>query len=451
MSSHRDTAPRRRRPPIWLIILAVTGALTIGTIVLDMVLGVGRRPPVMRAVQDPAAGSPEFLRALSGALNAPLGTGGTATVLENGRAFYPALQEAIRAARHSINFSVYIWEEGEPGDSIAAALAERARHGVQVRLLLDGFGGAGLPEAVRQNLRAAGVQVGVFRPLKFGLLTRYHRRNHRRAVVMDGTVAFTGGMAVAPQWLGDADGPEHWRDTMVRLTGPAASHVQSAFADVWAYTTGEALAGEAFFPTVASAVPAVAAMPEGAAPAPPMVHLSIASAPSKEDHPLALLFLLTFAGARQRLYVTTPYFMPDRTVRQVLIERARAGVDVRVLLPNELTDAAPVRLAAQRHYEELLAGGVRIWEYQPSFLHAKAVVVDGKWSVVGSANLNTRSRELDHENVVGLVDPALAARLEEGFTRDLGRAREIRLPEWRRRGTWQKLKERVCSTLAQVS
>jgi cardiolipin synthase len=449
MSEPRTSAPRRR-PAVWLLILALTGAVTLSTIVLDMFVGLGRRPPVMRATQGLAAGSPDFLRALSGALNAPLGSGGTVAVLNNGREFYPALLEAIRAARRTINFSVFIWREGEPSDAIVAALVERARQGVQVRVLLDGFGGKGMPEASRQALRAAGVQVGTFRPLKFGQFTRYHRRNHRRAIVMDGAVAFTGGMAVAPDWLGDAENPEHWRDLMVRLTGPAAAHVQSAFADVWAYSTGEVLAGESFFPSRAEAAPLVPA-PAEAPPTQPLLHTSVSSAPSKEDHPLGLLYLLTFAGARQRLYVTTPYFMPDRTMRTVLIERARAGVDVRLLLPNEHTDAAPVRLATQRHYEELLAGGVRIWEYQPTFLHAKAVVVDGTWSVLGSANLNVRSRELDHENVVGLLDPALGRRLEQDFARDLERAHEIRLPEWRRRGRWQRIKERICSAMAQVS
>lgn len=449
MSDPQTSAPRRR-PPVWLLLLALTGAVTIATIVLDMFVGVGRRPPLMRATQGPAAGSPEFLRALTGALNAPLGTGGTAAVLDNGREFYPALLDAIHSAQRTINISVYIWQEGEPSDTIVAALVERARQGVQVRILLDGFGGKGMPEASRQALRAAGGQVGTFRPLRFGQFTRYHRRNHRRAIVMDGTVAFTGGMAVAPQWLGDAEDPAHWRDLMVRLTGPAAAHVQSAFADVWAYATGEVLAGDGFFPSRAEAAPP-ASTEAAAAPSQPLVHTGVSSAPSKEDHPLGLLYLLTFAGARQRLYVTTPYFMPDRTMRTVLIERARAGVDVRVLLPNELTDAAPVRLATQRHYEELLAGGVRIWEYQPTFLHAKSVVADGTWSVLGSANLNVRSRELDHENVVGLLDPALGRRLERDFARDLERAREIRLSEWRRRGRWQRIKERICSALAQVS
>jgi cardiolipin synthase A/B len=451
MSSDREPSTPRRRPPVWLLILAVTGAVSIGAIVLDTFVGVGRRAALTRATQAPAAGSPDFMRALSGALNAPVGTGGTVAVLDNGREFYPALLEAIRAAQRSINFSVYIWQEGEPSDAVVAALLERARQGVQVRILLDGFGGKGMPDATREALQTAGAQVKVFRPLKFGQITRYHRRNHRRAIVMDGTVGFTGGMAVAPQWLGDAEDPEHWRDMMVRLTGPAATHVQSAFADVWAYATGEMLAGDAFFPDWSQSPPAEAPAGPAQASSRPLVHTGVSSAPSKEDHPLGLLFLLTFSGARQRLYVATPYFMPDLTTRTALIERARAGVDVRILLPNELTDAAPVRLASQRHYEELLAGGVRIWEYQPTFLHAKWVVVDGTWSVVGSANLNVRSRELDHENVVGLLDAALGRRLEEDFARDLGRAREIRLEDWRRRGWWQKLKERVCSAMAQVS
>jgi cardiolipin synthase len=325
---------------------------------------------------------------------------------------------------------------------------------VAVRVLLDAFGARGMKEETREAMQAAGVRVSRFRPLRFGMLTRFYRRNHRRAIVIDGRVAFTGGMAVAPQWLGNAQDEEHWRDTMVAFSGPPATDVQSAFADAWAYSTGELLAGDAFFPAwpqLPMDAPSSAAVGPPAADGGPFIHTGLASAPSKEDHPLALLLLLTFNGARQRLWITTPYFIPDETMRRALVERAGQGVDVRLLLPGEKIDAAPVRLAAQRHYEELLRGGVRIFEYQPTMLHSKSIVVDGVWSVVGSANMNVRSRELDHENVVAVSNRAFARKLEDVFTQDLTRAREIRYQEWARRGRWQRLKERLCSAMAQVS
>jgi cardiolipin synthase A/B len=426
----------KSKSPWWVRFLAVVGATALCTIAIAFFTALGRRPSVYHVTEAPRVDDPDFLASLSGAMGTPVRSGGTAQLLNNGVQFFPAMLEAIRRARKTVNFTAYIWEPGSVSDEFFAALTERARAGVQVRLLLDGMGGRSAPREGIAALRAAGGRVERFRPPRFGQLTRFHKRTHRRAIVIDGLVGFTGGAAVADKWQGDAEGPEHWRDTMVHFTGPPAVTLQTAFVSLWAPVAGELLSGPDFFPT----------LPEDPGG---LRHLGVASSPSADDHPLRLFYLQSMLAARRRLYLTTPYFVPDDTVRATILARAKAGVDVRVLLPNEYTDADPIRLASHRHYEELLAGGVRVYEYQPTMMHAKGLVVDGRWSVVGSPNMDIRSHELNQENLVGVLDEAFAAQLEKTFLRDLESAREIRLAEWSRRGRGVRLLERACALFAE--
>jgi cardiolipin synthase len=342
---------------------------------------------------------------------------------------------------------------------VFAALLERARAGVKVRVLLDGLGGMKAPDKDVDALRAAGGQVERFSAARLGKLTRFYKRNHRRAIVMDGRVAYTGGMAVSDKWVGNADTEEHWRDTMVRVTGPLAATLQSAFVGPWAQSSGELLSGPDVFPPDViggpDAAPAPSAAALAAAPAaagsvqPVTLHTGLASAPSSENHPLRLFFIQSFVSARQKLYITTPYFVPDEAIRKVVADRARAGVDVRILLPDEHTDAKPIRLSSHSYFEELLAAGVKVYEYQPTMMHTKGVVVDGAWSIVGSANMDVRSKELNSENVLGILDDGFARELEATFFADLKKSEEIHLEEWRRRGWWEKAKERVCVLFAE--
>jgi cardiolipin synthase A/B len=421
--------------------LAVVGGLAIAGGLVSLFFALGRRPPKLDMMKTPAVDAPEFLMAMAGAAGTFPRRGGTVELLNNGVEFFPALLDAIKAAKRSINFLVFIWEPGEASDQVFAALVERAAAGVEVRVLLDGFGGMKTPGEGIEALKAAGGKVAVFRPPRFGKFTRFHKRTHRRAIVIDGEVAFTGGMAVGDKWLGDADSEDHWRDTMVRVTGPLAATVQSAFAPSWSHTAGEILVGEQFYP-------AAPAAPE--APGQPVaLHVGIASSPGSEDHPLRLFFMQTFACARETLYITTPYFVPDRVMRAAVAERARAGVDVRLLLPDEHTDAKPIRLTTHSYMQELLEAGVKVYEYQPTMLHTKHVVVDGLWSVVGSANMDVRSKELNDENVLGILDAAFARTLDATFLEDLKSARQIGLPEWTRRGLFKRLAERTCRIFAE--
>jgi len=425
------------RYPWWLETLAAVGAAALIAGMVTLFSSAGRRPGRLWATQAAPVDSQEFLSSVSGAAGAALRRGGTAQLLNNGSQFFPSMLQAIRGAQRSVNFSAYIWEKGQVSDQMLAAFLERARAGVEVRILLDGMGGMKAPSM--DPLKAAGGKVVTFRPARFGKFTSFHKRNHRRAIVIDGAVAFTGGAAVADQWLGDAANEEQWRDTMVRVTGPLAATLQSAFVDVWAAACGEILEGPQFFPQETNAAAGTGAM----------IHTGVASTPASDLHPLRLFLAQSFLSAQRKLYIATPYFVLDEEMRDAVAQRARAGVDVRILLPDEHTDAKLIRLTSHHYYEDLLAAGVKIYEYQPTMMHAKTIVVDGKWSVVGSANMDVRSIELNVENVLGILDQGFGATMEKTFNDDLKRSEQVRLEEWRRRGPWEKVKERLASLLAE--
>lgn len=412
--------------------LSVFGALSLIALIIGIFYVPGRRSPLLQATKAPPIGSREFLVGIAGAAGSPLLTGGSVRLLNNGVEFFPALLEAIGKAEHTINFLVFIWEPGVASDQVFAALIERARAGVQVRVLLDGVGSYGAPGDSIEALRAVGGKVATFRPPTLGKLNRFHRRTHRRAIVMDGKTAFTGGMAVGDKWLGNANTPEHWRDTMVEVTGPMATTLQSAFVAPWAHTTGELLSGDLFFPEDPLSVPAANDS------VPVTLHMGIASSPGSEAHPLRPFFIQTFVSAQRTLYINTPYFVPDESIRIAVAEAARRGVDVRLLLPNEHTDATPVRRASHHFFEELLQAGVRIYEYQPTMHHSKIMVADGQWSIVGSPNMDIRSKELNEENVLGIQDVGFARQLEASFLDDLKLSKEFHLAEWRKRGAWAR-------------
>jgi cardiolipin synthase len=419
--------------------LAVVGALAIVGVVTTLFFTLGRRAERFELTASPPADSHEFLTSLAGIAGTPLRQGGSARLLDNG-AFLEPLLASIREAKHHVNFLVYIWEAGRATDQVIEALSERARAGVKVRLLLDAVGGLFAPNEPFEKLKAAGGNVVTFRSARPGRFSRIHKRNHRRAIVIDGRRAFTGGSAIADKWLGDARNENEWRDYMVEVTGPLAASVQSAFAATWAHSTGEILSGpEMWLPADDAA----------AVPGARMLHVGVASAPSSENHPLRLFFFQTFAAARRKLYIATPYFVPEKAMRDAVARSARSGVDVRILLPDEHTDATLIRLTSRHYYQQLLEAGVRIYEYKRTMMHCKLMIVDGIFAVVGSANLDIRSQELNDENVLGIQDAEFAGVLEASFLEDLKQAEEIQLARWKERGLWQRLREVAASRLAE--
>jgi cardiolipin synthase len=417
--------------PSWLLIpFVVIGVIAALYWIITLFSAVGRRPDRMWTEEIGAVDSPDFMRPVAALLSVPIRKGGTVELLNNGDAWLSRLLPDMRAAQQSITFSAYMWHPGRLSDAIFEVLEEKARQGLQARVLLDGLGGMKCPAESVDRLRAAGGRVDRFRPLKFGKVFRFHRRNHRRAIVIDGRIGYTGGMAVVDHWLGDARNPDEWRDTMVRVTGCIAESVQSAFAELWAYVTGEVMTGEAVFPEDFGEPSDIRSM-------------GVVSSPASEQAPLRLLFFLSLLAARERLWINTPYFVPDKHTRRVIAGRARAGVDVRLMVPNRHNDIPAVRRASHGYYQRLLDAGVRIFEYQPTMIHSKHVVVDGKWSIVGSANLDIRSKELNQENVIGILDPGLAGQIEQAFLRDQEQCVEFTSAEWRKRGLAQRVLERT--------
>jgi cardiolipin synthase len=411
--------------------------MAIGLIALVSVLGALFLPdwkePEFSLGELAAPGSEEFITSVGAFLDTPIARGGEVELLQNGDRFYPAMLEAIRGARDTVNFEVYILQPDEIGRQFLDAFMERARAGVEVRVLVDGFGSLKLKKRYRRELQQAGVKVERFRPFGPNNLVRIYRRMHRRAIVIDGRVAFTGGAAISKKWAGDVRTPHEWRDSMVRITGPLVGGIQSAFAENWVYCTGEVLSGERFFPRMA--------------PSAGPCSLSVASSPSDVQQPIRMLFWLSMSKARRRLWISNSYFIPDPRLRTAVVDRAREGVDVRILVPGNHTDAVPVQLAGRSYYEELLEAGVRIFEFQPAMMHAKTLVADDAWSVLGSANMDERSMELNEENVIGVSDEALAGAVVQGMEADFGRSREVNLEEWRKRPAWQRGMEAFAKVL----
>ena len=409
----------------------------VGAVALVSVIGALFLPdwptPDYRLGFDADPGSEDFLRLGAGFLNVPLLRGGSAELLQNGDEFYPAMLEAIRGAKDTINFEVYIFESDATGREFIEAFKDRARAGVEVRLLLDAFGSFRLKRAQRRELREAGVHLEFFRPLALRNLVRLYRRTHRRAIVVDGRIGFTGGAAISDKWRGDTRTPKEWRDSMTRVTGALVAGVQSAFAGNWVYVCGEVIAGPRFYPP---------GRDEGAA-----CGLSVVSSPSDAQQPIRMLIWLSFVNARRRLWIASSYFIPDLQLRKAVIERARAGVDVRILVPGNHTDAVPVQYTGRGFYEELLDAGVRIFEYQGSMMHAKTVVVDDAWVLVGSANMDERSMEINEENLLGIGESEFARSAAEGMEKDFTRSREIELEAWRRRPLHQRVLEKAAKVL----
>ena len=433
----------RRRFKWWQLALFAIGVIAFASVMGALFLPVGNNPArVYTDSEVLPVSSPHFSTALAALAGAPVEHGGFITVLNNGDEFVPALLQSLNEAASTIHFSVYIWASGEISKQVLSVLERKQREGVTVRILLDGLGSIKVPDEDFDALKAAGGKVHKFRTPRFGKLTRFHRRNHRRAIVIDGAVGYTGGMAVSDVWLGHAQDKEHWRDLMFKVTGPLARSLQTAFVDRWGSSSGEMLIDPRNYPYPAPA----AGVAPGVAQ---FVHL--ASSPADDDQSLANFILLPILAARHSIYLASPYFIPDAPLLDALVKRARAGVDVRLLLPGSHTDNWITRASAQARYQELLEAGAKVYEYQPTFMHAKYAVFDGQWSIIGSPNLNSRSRELDEENALGIFDPAFAAELQATYFTDLQRSEQINLEQWRRRNPLQKLFETVSRILDQQS
>lgn len=412
----------------WQGVLSAMGTVALVTGAVALFLPFGKGPQDIRPLAPvPAVDSPQFLPLVANVLTAPIETGSEPQILNNGDEFLRSFLADVDGAQQSIDFMAYIWEDGKFSDTLLDHLTRKVKAGVAVRIALDGYGSLHAPWKKFADFERAGGKTATFHtlmPLPWAMV-RDHKRNHRRAMIIDGRIAYTGGVAVADTWLGNARNPKEFRDVTFRVDASMAAHLQAAFSEIWELGTGEILSGPKFYP------PATAS-----AGARQLRYIPFVSSPSVDTFGMENLVLLSLGGARKTIEIVTPYFLPDASMRTVLCDKARSGVDVRVLLPNEYNDSRWVRYASQNYYDELLSCGVRISEYQPTFNHSKLLVVDGSWSVIGSANMDNRSRKLNDEVVLGISDAGFAARLEQVIAADEAHARPVALAQWRQRNVF---------------
>jgi len=387
---------------------------------------------IRRAVGARDPGHASYVAALVGA-HATRGT--DYDVLTNGDQVFPAMLDAIRGAKRRISFETYIYDTGEIANQFTAALEEAARRGVRVSVVVDAVGSSSMESAHVERLKSAGCRVANFNPIGWYSLEEVNYRTHRKILVVDGEVGFTGGVGVGDHWLGNAQDKDHWRDTHVRMRGPIVRLLEAAFYENFSETAGEVT-------------------PELDAPSPEPHDegwsIAVRSSPSGGSNSLTQVYLLALASARETIDITSPYFVTDESTRWALKEAVARGVKIRILVEGDITDAMPVKYASRDAYELLLRSGIEIYEYRPTMMHTKSLVVDGVWSMFGSANFDNRSMELNDELNVAVTSPSLAARFLTDFEQDLRASKRLELEEWRKRSFLEKTRENFWSYFSEV-
>ncbi len=415
----------------WFLVIAV---IAIGVLSFLLFLALFEPGLDYRIEASPSAmiESDEFLRMLEALTDSKLHGRSRIEVLTNGEVYFEAELEAIRAARHSVNLEAYIFQKGEVARRFVETLTAKAREGVEVRLVLDAIGSFASWNSYFRELTEAGGRVAWYHPLRWQTLARVNNRTHREIIVVDGAVGFIGGSGFADHWLIARDGHPRWRDTMFRVDGDAAVGLQSTFAENWLEASGELLSNHELFPFCDEVEDAPRA-------------LIINSSPSagRSTH-ARMLYQMLLASAQKSVLITTPYFLPDKSARAEMVRAIRErGVEIQIIAPGTKSDHLLTRRSSRRLYGELLDAGARIYEYRPAMIHAKTLVIDRIWSVVGSTNFDNRSFGLNDEVNLAARDPRLAARIAEDFARDREASAEITLERWRRRSIFERAHEQL--------
>jgi cardiolipin synthase len=380
-----------------------------------------------------AVGSPEFVSSLTGATGVPFVKGNTLAILNNGDRFYPAMLDAIKGAKYSITIEAYIYWAGEIGVTFARALASRAGAGVQVKILLDAVGSATIGEEILRILKDGGCQLAWYNPIRWYTIGRVNNRTHRKSVIVDGRVAFTGGAGIADQWMGDAQDENHWRDIQIRIEGPAATALQTGFTRNWLATTGELVSGFPYYP--------------GQSETGTTALQIILSSPETGSSTVRIVYYLSIVCARRSIYIANPYFVPDHAAIATLVDAKRRGVDVKLMVSGIYNDNWLARYNSLGLYGPLLAAGIEIHEYNRTMLHQKTMVVDEEWGTIGTSNFDNRSFALNEENNVCFYDREQVRELVRTFRADLAGCDRVELEAWRRRGIWTKTLEVVASLM----
>jgi cardiolipin synthase len=390
---------------------------------------IDERVPALYAVEDA-----QFLRSMNVLLGAQLMPGNRVQALVNGDQFFPDMLKAIAGAQKTITFETYIYWSGEVGARFTRALVERARAGVRVHVLFDALGSQKIDEADVEQMKAAGVQVAKYNPLRWYSVVRMNNRTHRKILVVDGRTGYTGGAGIGDEWAGDAQRPEHWRDTQFRVEGPAVAQMQAAFMENWIEVTGDVLHGEDYFPELPRA---------GAQQAQFFI-----SSPGGGGETMQLMYLLSIASAKESILLSAAYFVPDDNEVRMLVEARKRGVRVSIIVPGKVTDSPAARRASRSTWGDLLRAGVEIHEYQPTFFHCKVMIVDRLWVSVGSTNFDTRSFSTNDEANLNVYDREFAAAQARIFEDDLKRSRRIALDQWQERPWTEKLWEHSLGLLS---
>jgi cardiolipin synthase A/B len=425
--------------------IAIAALILFGLVLaLIGILSVTHDTPVTSVIAEgdtggpPSIEDPLFAHSIELFTGTQIEPGNNVQILLNGNGTYPQLWKDIRSAERTLTVQMYYSQPGAVADTMAKYLIDRAQHKVRVLLLLDAFGSQPLGKDWRDSLKRAGVEVKWLRPLRWYTLQKAAQRSHVRAVVIDGRIGYTGGFGLADYWLGDGHHEDQWRETNVRFEGPTVAALQAAFAAGWAESTGELLTGDMFFPK--SSFADVGDVQAG------LMH----SIPSTGSTPSERFLALSIAGARKSLYITNSYFVPGENFMQLLLRAAKRGVDVRVLTVGDKTDVKTTWYAGRTYYEKLLEGGVKIYEYQPTMIHSKCVVVDGMWSDIGSMNFDNRSLSFNNESLLLALDRRIGAQMDSIFMDDLKWSKEIKLEEFKKRPLSGKILEWGAQKLRRV-
>jgi cardiolipin synthase len=377
---------------------------------------------------------PQFRRTMNVMLGPALLEGNAARTLVNGEQIFPAMLEAIRGARRSITFETYIYHRGEVGEAFTQALAERARAGVKVHFMYDALGSDKIDKGYLDRMKEAGIELAKYNPARWNNMAKLNNRTHRKLLVIDGRVGFTGGAGIADEWAGDAQDPAHWRDTHYRLEGPAVAQMQAAFAENWVETTGDVLHGEIYFPAIE--------------PSGKLLAQVFVSSPGGGGESMQLMYLLSIAAATKSIQLSASYFVPDDVEVATLVEALKRGVKLQIIVPGAHMDNKIVRRASRASWGKLLRAGAEIYEYEPTMFHVKAMVVDGLWTSVGSTNFDTRSFSTNDEANLNVYDAEFAAVQARVFAQDLARSRRITVEEWQNRPLTEKLREHAAGLLS---
>lgn len=371
-----------------------------------------------------------LMPSIVGLTQSSLDQGNRIQLLENGDGFFPPLLQDIAAARESVHVESYIWQTGEICHQVAAALAAKARQGVEVRLLVDASGGHKMEKQDAKVMADAGVKLATFHPLTISNLGHLNNRDHRKMAIIDGHIAYTGGYGFAEEWTGHAQDKKHFRDSGLRIEGPLVNRMQGAFCENWVEQTGEVVAGEKYFPHLPAA---------GTTPA----HVAYTS-PTGTISSVQVLYYLAITAARREIIIQNPYLLPDENAMSALSNAVKRGVDVKVMVPSaDATDSPVVQHASHHEFLRLLRAGVKVYEYKRTLLHQKVMIVDGVWSTIGSTNFDDRSFQLNDEISVGVLDPAIAGQLRAAFEDDMRFAEQRQAGEWSKRSLWHKMMDAV--------